>query len=1355
MAQIAKRNNTNFVDLTDTDTVNRSVFRLKNLVKGKSTLANTPIIRLKVNNMYCDFLIDTGSSVSVLNDETFKRLQSNDSKLVVTKLSNSTNSLKAVNDTSIKIEGLVTLPVSIISNEMSHEFVICDLSLNILGYDFMSKYDLIFIPDQDQVTFYQKVARVPILKGIEDMQSANVRNQLSTGETSQNRLGYLSSRTIRVNDTNNNATKPKSQKRVTFDLIPRGPSPRFSNQNTCYSRRPVVPILESSRIRSLRSDKEKIVPLMGETDDYVNKKSLTVLQKIFEMKSKHTVKEENKPEFSREVYKMKDQINMNRENDIAALKKKYPSVFSGKLDFSKGEEVPVEHVIKTEGQYRAPYVYAPAMAYHQQIKQRIEEMQQQGVIQPSSSAYAAPIVVRPKKDGRLRLCVDYRALNEVTIPDKYVLPRIDDIISSIRGNVFSSLDLKEGFWQVPVHPDTRPLTAMATPWGLYEYCRMPFGLKNAPPTFQRLMNEVLRGLDKVRVYLDDIVVYTDTYEEHIMVLDSVFQRLHKYGLIINEQKTSLFTQTLHYLGLEFSPYGYKPLEVILPKLDKIPPPKTKRDIQKFMGTINYYRNHVPALAEHAAPLYELLKKNKRFSWTNVEQEAFDMLKHLCQERIHLTPLRDEGEIELFTDASEVACGAALLQDGKVVEFYSRRFSDVETRYSATDRECLAMVRALLHFRRFLYGHTFTVHTDHKPLTYFMSTTPKTERRAKWLTHIQDLDFKIKYIKGEDNVLADLLSRPPDVQKGSLEEFHKALEGVNATFLESLDDEVRHAQTPEFLEAIREKVKVIRFVQNIAYVEIGANLCLIVPPAFQETILKKVHNMGHFGRKRTYALLRKKYYWPGMSVDTGRIVRECESCQVNKLTRPQKREYEKFPITSRFKTVHTDIVGPIRTTASGKRYIMTIMDRFSRWMEAVPLRSMEAETIAKAFYETWVCRYGLPDYLISDQGTNFESRLFNEMLSRFGTVRNHTTAFHPQANGLIERSHRTIKEILRNLGAMTKQWDELLPSVLLALRNAISNTGVSPSLVVFGEHLAIPSIIVESQRTYPEGQMTEFVAKLQEDLLFMREHLLQIDPTLSGPTDKVSPQFPHKYVWIKQPVLKSSLHPKYIGPYEVLEVKYPVIIIDRDGKRESISVDRLKPAFIPLRSEVEIEQAPPLVDLEKFPIHLTGPPVPMPRKLVEDSPQRTSMPETLRVDNNEGIVPQSNELIPSERWQVPVQRELQPEIELGTPITSSSPRRSALEDKSESLGSQILEPLPRTSIPSSSTSLLPTSGVNLEKLQFDERNMSENTLIPGQFFNENVSKSGNKLSDSSPYRNQLEGRYVTRFGRRVRKPDRYI
>jgi cleavage and polyadenylation specificity factor subunit 1 len=452
------------------------------------------------------------------------------------------------------------------------------------------------------------------------------------------------------------------------------------------------------------------------------------------------------------------------------------------------------------------------------------------------------------------------------------------------------------------------------------------------------------------------------------------------------------------------------------------------------------------------------------------------------ERIQLSPIDLKKTFELYTDASMVAIGAVLKQGDNIIEFFSRKLQPTEQRYSAHEREALGMVASILHFKHMLIGAKFTLYTDHSSLRYWLKTQPVNERHARWLVKIQDMDFEVLYVKGEENVLADLMSRPTGVEVTPFADLQAELR-VNAICTKSqLFQELSAAQTPEMVSSFRlpegSVVQIDGLYQYVNPVGTDKNPRILVPESMREPLMKTIHELGHYGRKRTFNAVKQYYVWPGMRVQVNRFVQHCVSCQKNKTVRKQKRPWQSFPYTHRFKTVHVDIVGPVIPSSSGKRFMLTMMDRETRWIEVAPLRTVTAETVARAFYQYWVARYGVPEVIVTDQGAQFESDLFQDLMKCLSVKHRHTTPYHPQANGLIERLHSTLKASLRCIMDRASDWEKILPTTLLALRTAVNETGISPALMVFGETLSAPGALIT--RLHPEFQAEdhpEFVAEL--------------------------------------------------------------------------------------------------------------------------------------------------------------------------------------------------------------------------------------------------------------------------------------
>jgi cleavage and polyadenylation specificity factor subunit 1 len=395
----------------------------------------------------------------------------------------------------------------------------------------------------------------------------------------------------------------------------------------------------------------------------------------------------------------------------------------------------------------------------------------------------------------------------------------------------------------------------------------------------------------------------------------------------------------------------------------------------------------------------------------------------------------------------------------------------------------------------------------------------------------------------------------------------------------MNDTIQEAQTDEFVRSCSIPEEYIEVVNNLKYSMVSGFPRLLLPLKFTQEVCDLVHNLGHFGVKRTLNTIARQYFWPGMRKQINDTVRACKSCQINKIVKPQRRVLQAFPRTDRFRTVHVDIVGPLPISSKGKQYIFTMVDRFTRWMEAVPMRNISAENCATVFFNTWVTRFGCPDYLISDQGAQFESILFKEMLSHLGITRCRTTSYHASANGLIERRHSTMKNMLRCMINYVNDWETLLPKVMMAMRNATLDSGISPFLATYGTESAMPislinspSLVLNDQDKVPECN-SEFVQDLISNLTIVRSYLLTTDTTLSGDKDKEGQvrDYPYDYIWLKDPIMKSSLAAKYLGPYEIIEVDYPNITILKDGKHVKVSVDRCRPAIRMLSNEALVER----------------------------------------------------------------------------------------------------------------------------------------------------------------------------------------
>ena len=803
----------------------------------------------------------------------------------------------------------------------------------------------------------------------------------------------------------------------------------------------------------------------------------------------------------------------------------------------------IEHSIVLHDEPVQPRIYPLPIAYHEDVKCQFDSMLDKGIIEPSSSPYASPLVVVRKKNGTLRACVDYRALNNVTRRDAYTMKRVDQLVHIIKGKVFSVLDMKDGFHQIPVREIDREKTAVATPWGLFNYSFMPFGLKNASATFQRLMDNVLRGLSNVVSYIDDIIIFSENETEHCEHLNKVFDALFSFGLQINQQKSKLFESRVVFLGYEFSADGYRPPADSLPNIMNYATPKTKKELQRFIGMINYFRNHIHDLSSIAAPLYLLLSGSKKFTWGSIEENALEAVKTAFSQRVKLKPVNIHEPFTLYTDASGDAIGATLLQSHGVIGFATRRLSPVETHYPTFDRECLAIVWALKHYKYLIGEQHVNVSTDHKPLVGWHTRPPVSNRHSRWLVSVQEMDIAMSYIQGSKNVVADFLSRYNSVN---------SIHTICALQFTDNKDDIVAAQTDEFLLSITNKSPTLE-VRKVGDVWCEMSLGsprILLPEQFHSDIIEKIHTLGHYGNNRTYKTLSRDYYWPGMKSAVVKYIQQCDACQKNKPKCYKKRELVKFPASNKFHIIHIDIVGPLPISSMGNTYLLTIMDRFSGFPEAIPLSSITAEVSAKKLVETWIARYGVPEVIITDQGRQFESVLFTRMCSILGVDKRRSTAYHPQTNGKIERWHRTLKECLRCIGDRFADWEEALPLAMLSLRAAINEQGYSPFEVLFGESICLPHMLM-SDKTVVDNTLPTYIEQLNSNARLVKQNFIQVRSTLENNVSV------GQKVYLKIPVKSGCLNPIYSGPFNVLSFEYPVVEIDKDGKPYRVNMDRVK------------------------------------------------------------------------------------------------------------------------------------------------------------------------------------------------------
>lgn len=695
-----------------------------------------------------------------------------------------------------------------------------------------------------------------------------------------------------------------------------------------------------------------------------------------------------------------------------------------------------------------------------------------GRIRPSTSPYASPFFFKKERD-KLRPIIDYSRLNSYCKRNRYPLPLIRETLDALKGSkIFSKMDVRWGFNNLRIREGDEEKAAFITQRGLFEPTVMQFGLQNAPGTFQRWMNHIFKEeIDSgyVRIYVDDILVFTIDLETHRYWVKRVLDKLKAHGLCLRESKCKFEVSEVEFLGLIVKPGLVMHSPERAKGVREWPHPKNVKELQRFLGLMNYYRRFIPHYAEKAKPLHGLTGKNE-WKWEMPQEKAFEELRSALLHAPILALPKDEGKWKIETDASQIATGGILSQqqeDGswKPVDFISGVLSPAERNYDVGDREFLAIIRALREWRAHLLGVEvpFEIWTDHSNLRYFCQPQKLKPRHMRWVSELQAFNYEIKYLKGSQNTKADALSRRPD--HGEVSESEQVVQVFPQPEVELRLLDVGYGPE-EFLELLQKHSQ--EFLEqpdelNSEWSRREDNLwthgdIVWVPPKLRQGLLVISHDapvLGHPGIQATLAGLKRYYYWSTIADDVRRYVSGCVECQRNKPDRNKRAaplHPHKVP-EGPWHVISWDIVGPL-PNSRGYNAILVIVDRFTKMTLLEPIgTNLTAQGAARILRDRVFRAFGVPKKVISDRGPQFVSHFMSDFYKMVGIKANPSTAFHPQTDGQTERVNQEVEIYLRHyVNHLQDDWADWMASAEFALNSRVhSVTGFSPFYLNHGRH----------------------------------------------------------------------------------------------------------------------------------------------------------------------------------------------------------------------------------------------------------------------------------------------------------------
>jgi hypothetical protein len=816
-----------------------------------------------------------------------------------------------------------------------------------------------------------------------------------------------------------------------------------------------------------------------------------------------------------------------------------------------------------------------------ELKIQLQDLLDKGYIRPSASPWGCSALFVKKKDDSLRLCVDYRPLNAVTIKNKYPLPRIDILFDQLAGaRVFSKIDLRSGYHQIKIRPSDIPKTAFSTRYGLYEYLVMSFGLTNAPAYFMYLMNSVfMPELDKfVVVFIDDILIYSRTKEDHANHLRVVLQRLRDHRLYAKFSKCEFWLDSVKFLGHTISSQGISVDPTKVQEVMDWNPPTSVHQIRSFLGLAGYYRRFIPDFSKIAKPMTELLKKEVKFRWDDKCEEAFHALRKLLTTAPVLAQPDSTQPFDVYCDASGIGLGCVLMQNNRVIAYASRALRTHEQNYPTHDLELAAVIHALKIWRHHLMGAKCNIYTDHKSLKYIFTQADLNMRQRRWLELIKDYDLEVHYHPGKANVVADALSRKSHCHCLTISTFNDTLchqmrslnleiipqGSLNLISVEStLRDEIVMSQLhDEGVKIIKSKLSQgevkYRCFHTDRHGVLWFNNRLVVPKDHQlrKRILDEAHLSKfsiHPGSTKMYHDLRQHLWWTRMKREIAKYVSECDTCQRVKASHLKASgTLQPLPVPSwKWEDISMDFIVGLPNTSQKHDSIWVIIDRLTKTTHFLPVHTTySAKKYAEVYLEQIVRLHGVPKTIISDRGPQFIARFWEQLQSALGTKLMRSSAYHPQTDGQTERVNQILEDMLRAcIIQYGTSWDKCLALAEFSYNNSYqASLQMAPFEALYGRRCRTPLSWSETGERKIFGP--DLVIEAEDKVKVIQSNLKTAQSRQKSYADKRRKPLQFQigdFVYLRvSPTkgvqrfgMRGKLAPRYVGPFEVLSDCGPV------------------------------------------------------------------------------------------------------------------------------------------------------------------------------------------------------------------------